>query len=128
MTSPKIKGEVRLPNIRKLITDFNTAMEDDFNTPKAVAVIFELMRRRNTLNAKDILAFLKQIDRFFNFIFWPKAKEKIPRNVSRLAGQREEYRKKENWQKADEIRQEIKKLGWLVEDTEEGPKIKKLVN
>ena len=48
-------------NIRNYSRSFEAAMEDDFNTPKAVAVIFELMRRRDTLDAKSALDFLKQI-------------------------------------------------------------------
>ena len=109
-------------------------MEDDFNTPKAIAAIFELIAKGNYLidkkllgraDARNILEFLKKIDRFFNFIFWPKIKEKIPEAVLSLAKLREEYRKEKNWQKADEIRQEIKKEGYWVEDTKEGPLLKK---
>lgn len=105
---------------------FEKAMEDDFNTPKAIAVIFELMRQGDYLNANDTLKFLRQIDRFFNFIFWPKPKSKQPLKLLNLVKQREEYRKRGNWQKADQIRKEIIKLNWFVEDTKEGPKLKKL--
>lgn len=112
--------------IAKYKMQFNAAMEDDFNTPKAVAVIFEMMRQRDCLNAKETLKFLKQIDKFFNFIFWPKIKERIPQNVLELVKRREEYRKENNWQKADEIRQKIKESGWMIEDTNNGPKIKRL--
>ena len=101
-------------------------MDDDFNTPRAIAIIFRLIRQKNSLNAKDVLEFLRRADKFFNFIFWPKAKEKIPAELSRLAGQRQEYREKKEWHKADEIRKEMKKLGWTVEDTDEGPKVKHL--
>ncbi|MFH1462129.1 MAG: cysteine--tRNA ligase [bacterium] len=106
--------------------EFEEAMEDDFNTPKAVAVIFELMRYRDSLNAEDVLEFLKQADRFFNFIFWPKTKEAVPKEIISLVKEREKYRKQNKWQKADELRKEITKLGWWVEDTKQGSKIKKL--
>ena len=123
-------ARTRLPqNIPwKLETDkkFGNAMDDDFNTPRAIAIIFRLIRQKNSLNAKDVLEFLRRADKFFNFIFWPKAKEKIPAELSRLAGQRQEYREKKEWHKADEIRKEMKKLGWTVEDTDEGPKVKHL--
>ena len=123
-------ARTRLPqNISwKLETDkkFGNAMDDDFNTPRAIAIIFRLIRQKNSLNAKDVLEFLRRADKFFNFIFWPKAKEKIPAELSRLAGQRQEYREKKEWHKADEIRKEMKKLGWTVEDTDEGPKVKHL--
>src|SRR3989344_3100161 len=123
-------ARTRLPqNIPwKLETDkkFGNAMDDDFNTPRAIAIIFRLIRQKNSLNAKDVLEFLRRADKFFDFIFWPKAKEKIPAELSRLAGQRQEYREKKEWHKADEIRKEMKKLGWTVEDTDEGPKVKHL--
>ncbi|MDP2967426.1 MAG: cysteine--tRNA ligase [bacterium] len=111
------------------------AMEDDFNTPKAIAVIFDFVNKGNILisqnklsstNAKNILKFLKKIDRIFNFILWKKPKEKIPEELLSLAKQRQKYREQGLWQKADEIRGKIKKLGYWVEDTKEGPKIKKI--
>jgi len=114
---------------------FEKAMEDDFNTPKAVAVIFDLVNSGNSLiaqyklsrnGAKDILEFLKDIDEVFNFIFWQKPKEKIPANVLELVKEREKYRQEKNWQKADEIRKKIEAIGYWVEDTKEGPKIKKI--
>jgi cysteinyl-tRNA synthetase len=43
-----------------------------------------------------------------------------------LTNQRQKYREQGLWQKADEIREKIKKLGYWVEDTKEGPKIKKI--
>ena len=46
-----------------------------------------------------------------------------PEEVEKLAKEREEARKKEDWQKADEIRQKIKKLGFVTNDTSEGTKL-----
>ncbi len=114
---------------------FEGAMEDDFNTPKAVAVIFELINKGNSLiaenkltktDAKNILKFLENIDKIFNFIIWKKPKEKIPEEIQELVGERERCRRDGAWQKADEVREKIEKLGWQVEDTKEGPKVKKL--
>ncbi|PIR02210.1 MAG: cysteine--tRNA ligase [Candidatus Nealsonbacteria bacterium CG_4_9_14_0_2_um_filter_37_38] len=113
--------------------EFEKAMEDDFNTPKAIASIFELISQGNSLmnknvlsqtEAKNILEFLKKIDRFFNFIFWKKPKEKISENILKLVEEREKYRKQKNWEKADEVRKEINKIGYKIEDTKKGPKIK----
>ncbi len=120
--------------ITKFRRDFASAMEDDFNTPKAVATIFGLISKGNGLiaqnklslvEAKDILQFLKKVDKIFNFIFEGKPRGKIPREILDLAEEREECRKSGNWRKADEIRNEIKKMGWRVEDSKDGPEIKK---
>jgi len=119
----------------KFQTEFYKAMEDDLNTPKALAAIFDLINKGNILisqnklsptGAKDILAFLRKVDKVFNFIFWKKSKEEIPRALLNLVKQREKYRKEENWRKADEIRRKIKEIGYWVKDTKEGPKIKKV--
>ena len=114
--------------------EFEKAMEDDFNTPKAIACLFELINRGNSLidennlaqrNAKEIIGFLQEIDRIFNFIFWKKPKEKTPSEVLKLVKERENCRQKKNWKKADQIRKKIEQMGFLVEDTKQGPKIKK---
>ncbi|MDP3991186.1 MAG: cysteine--tRNA ligase [Candidatus Nealsonbacteria bacterium] len=127
--------KVNLFSISAYASAFEETVEDDFNTPKAIAVIFELINKTNSLisqnlptkkEAKNILDFLKKIDKIFDFIFWPIAKIKPPQNVLRLAEHRQKYRKKKEWQKADETREEIQKQGWLVEDTKEGPKLKHL--
>lgn len=115
--------------------DFQTALEDDFNTPKAIASIFDLINQGNSLiaqnklsqtEAKNILKFLKKVDQVFDFIFWKKTKEKIPAEILGLVKERERYRKENQWQKADELRKKIKTLGYWVEDIKEGSKIKKL--
>jgi len=113
---------------------FNSAMEDDLNTPKAIAAIFDLVnygnklldqRKMGTKDAKESLKFLKEIDATFQFIFWGKPKkEKIPAKILSLVSKREKYRKQKNWQKADEIRAKIKNMGYWIEDTSSGPKIK----
>ncbi len=131
----KVKTTIQNLKISKFQTEFNKVMEDDFNTPKAIAVIFNLVNKGNSLIAKDklsstdtkkILEFLKKVDKVFNFIFWPKPKEKLPPLVLSLAKHREKYRKEGKWEKADKIRKKIKKMGWWIEDTKEGPKLKKL--
>jgi len=122
-------------DLQKFEKEFERVMEDNFNTPKAIAAIFELVNKGNSLidknkltynDAKNILEFLRKIDKVFNFIFWGKLKEKIPHELLNLVKQRQKYREQGNWQKADEIRGKIKQMGYWVEDTKEGPKIKKI--
>lgn len=121
--------------ILKIWNDFEAVMEDDFNTPKAIAAIFNLVNKGNSLiaenkltsaDAKNILELLKKFDKVFNFIFWEKPKEKTPSFILNLAERRERYRKEGSWQKADEMRRKIKEKGYWLEDTKAGPKVKKL--
>ena len=100
--------------------DFENAMDDDFNTPKAIASVFEMIRKINKIKisktqAKEILNFLKQIDKIFNFLILEE-KEKIPQEIKELAKKRETYRKEKKWQEADEIRKEIEALGFGIKD------------
>ncbi|MCH7604518.1 cysteine--tRNA ligase [Patescibacteria group bacterium] len=104
------------------------AMEDDFNTPVMLATLFEFIRETNVKKAytKAAVKFLEEIDIFLGFIFWDKAEKKIPVEIVKLVKEREEYRKQEDWQKADELRKTSEDKGWKISDTSDGPRIKKL--
>ena len=133
-TKSEIRNKSQFP-ISKLQTEFELAMDDDFNTPKAIAVIFDLVNKGNSLlaqnklstkDAREILKRLREIDEVFNFIFWKKPKEKISKEILKLIKERERFRKTGQWQRADQIRKKIKEMGYWLEDTEKGPKIKKI--
>jgi len=51
---------------------------------------------------------------------------KIPGFIKKMVREREEARKQKNWKLADEIRKKVKQMGYWIEDTKEGPKIKKI--
>lgn len=114
---------------------FEEAINDDFNTPKAIASIFSMIRKANPLidknsisqkDKKEILKFLKDIDKFLGFIFEKKEGIKFDQEVKKLVEKREEYRKQKQWELADKIRKEVEILGFKIEDTPAGPKIKKI--
>ena len=116
--------------------EFEKAMADDFNTPKTIALIFKLINKGNVLltqnklsltDAKNILEFLRKIDKVFNFIF-PKTfkKKKTPKKILELTKKREKLRAQKKWKEADKLRKEIKKLGYKIEDTKKGTKFKKI--
>ena len=117
---------------------FEKAMEDDFNTPKAIALIFKLVNRGNVLisedkigatNAKEILDLLKKLEQILG-IGLTRAHYKITQNeklkLKDMIEKREKFRQKAQWKLADEMRKKIKKLGYLIEDTRTGTKIKKI--
>ena len=130
----EFKAQIKPAVLKIPEKEFDQAMADDFNTPRAVAAIFEMIKNahslmdQNLLTKKDkeaALSFLKKADRIFNVIF-QKSKNIIPKEISILAKQREKARQEKNWDKADEIRKKINELGWQIEDTSSGFKIKKL--
>jgi len=110
-------------------------MEDDFNTPKAIAVIFKLVGKGNVLisedkigatNAKEILDLLENLEQILG-IGLTRTHYKIAQNeklrLKALIEKREKFRQKAQWKLADEMRKKIKKLGYRIEDTKAGPKI-----
>ena len=56
---------------------------------------------------------------------WRPQVVEIPEQIIALATEREQARQDKNWQQADELRDEIEKSGYSVEDTSEGPKLSK---
>ena len=108
------------------------AMDDDFNTPVALAELFSFIGRINELialnqwgenHSKKAIDFIKNIDGFLGIL---GKEEIIPQNVGELVEQREKLRKEKNFTQADKLRKQINSLGYFVEDTPYGPLIKKL--
>jgi len=123
---------------KKLQDDFYKELNDDFNTPKAFAVIFSFIKETNKhlddnvvgkKDADQIYAFFEEINNIFGiFDFKNLKKSNVPDQVVELVKQREMHRKASDWEKADEARAEIEKYGFSVEDTGDGPVIKNLRN
>lgn len=133
----KIKPENKKLNLalKKVREQFYKSLNDDFNTPKAFGILFEFIKEGNKFldkgeaskkNATQIYEFFKEINVIFNIIdFNNLARSPIPNEVKKLVQEREAQRDLKNWQKADEIRNEIEKYGFLVEDTKEGVMVKR---
>ncbi|MBI2098419.1 MAG: cysteine--tRNA ligase [Candidatus Wildermuthbacteria bacterium] len=122
--------------LKRIKDSFEKAMEDDLNTTLAISILFDLIREENTrmdegklskAERKEILAFLKEIDELFGFIFRGREKQVVPAEIKKLAEQREAYRRQGDFQEADALRAAMQKRGWAVEDTPSGWKLKKLV-
>jgi cysteinyl-tRNA synthetase len=121
--------------LKKTKKDFGKAMQDDFNTPGAFGTIFTMINKGNALidkgkmdygTAQKVLEFFNETNKFFEVILPDKIKESIPKEILELSQEREQCRKQNLWKKSDELRQKIKELGYQVEDTKDGPKIKKI--
>ena len=111
--------------------EFEAKMDDDFNTPEAIAVLFNFVRRMNSFldsgsmdkeSARKVLKFLSEVDEIFGI--FPKTESKIPPEIYELVQKREELRKQKLWVEADKTRNKIQNLGYSVDDTAYGPLIK----
>jgi cysteinyl-tRNA synthetase len=121
-----------LPNlITKTKADFEKAMDDDLNISKALAVIFNLVKKVNPIISK--LSNLQTL-KLYNLILdldqvlglnlgKTKKASKISVEIKRLIQQREKARQAKNWQKADLIRQKLTKKGFQIQDTPQGFKL-----
>jgi cysteinyl-tRNA synthetase len=104
---------------------FQDALSDDFNTPSALAVIFELINQINpkiwNLNKKSGQILSRWLLEKLN-LFGIKLKlPKIPLKIGRLAAKRELFRIHKQFIQADDLRKQIETLGYTIEDTPRGP-------
>jgi cysteinyl-tRNA synthetase len=103
-----------------------SAMDNDFDTPTAFAAIYEFVRDRNTKgkSGKYAYEFMSDINDFFGI--FDLEEESVSSEVIKLAEERKKARDGKNWQESDRLRDEIEKMGYMVEDISNGYKIKKL--
>jgi cysteinyl-tRNA synthetase len=104
------------------LQQFQEAMDDDLNTPEAIAVLWKMARDEK---AEGKYRTIKKMDEVFGLDLLKKEKITIPKEIQALAEKREKARKNKEWEKADKLRDEIKKKGYLIEDSKDGIKIKK---
>jgi len=110
---------------------FIAAMDDDMNTADALAALFELVRevhklpqtgaslkaielgQKTLVNLCDVLGLLMKKD------------DGIPAEVQALVDERAEARKNKDWKRSDELRDAIKSMGYILEDSKAGQKVRK---
>jgi len=124
----KIKGLVN--TVRK---NFEEAMDDDLNISVTLASLFDFVREVNKLidenslskeEAEKVYDLIMEFDRVLGVIGEVMKEEKLPREAEELIRRREEARKAENWKTADKIREQLKAMGVILEDTPQGVKWK----
>jgi cysteinyl-tRNA synthetase len=96
---------------------FQQALENNLDTPKALAIIWEMIKSKE-ISYKNKKTALLKFDKVLGLDLDKIKKEEIEISdeVKELIEQREEARKNKDWKKADELRDEIKKRGLVVED------------
>lgn len=105
--------------------DFLTCVNDDLNTPRALAVTWEMIRSDEPDDVKK--ATLLAFDRLLGLDIenWQPEAVEIPEDIQQMAEQRETARREKNWQRADELRDAILAAGFTIEDTRDGPRLKR---
>lgn len=127
------QSDVWLHKIDNIQKEFVTAMDDDFNTANGIAAIFELTRLANTYlleknTASAVMqAFIDTFESLMNVLGITLAEEAelLDEDVERLIEERLEARKNRDFQRADDIRDELKEQGIILEDTAQGTRWKR---
>ena len=118
----------QLPEVYK---SFKNSLNDDLDSPKALAIFLEWMKETkkklakkniDEYHLKSIWNFVCVFDSIFKFI--QSDPYKIDTELSTLLNERNNARRKKDWIKADMIREKIKEKGWIVEDTKDGQRLK----
>ncbi len=100
------------------IFKFEEAVFDDLNMPKAVAVVWDLIK--SDLSEGDKVQTLINFDQILGLNLQDYVGYEIPQEIVDLAKTRGQYRKSGIWDKADQIRREIEKKGFVIEDKDDG--------
>ncbi len=129
--------------IPQIDSDFDSAMDDDFNTAKAIANLFALFKKASSALKEEAFDLanniLGQIKKTYSLLglfrtapeeFLASVASKkdadIPAEVLALARQRAVAKQEKNWAKADRLRAEITYLGFSIKDSRDGYTLEKL--
>ena len=109
--------------------EFIDAMEDDLNTADALAAVFMLVRDINTAisagaGKKALKAFAEVFDELTGVLglVYNRRTETLDSEIEELINKRTEARKNKDFKTADEIRDKLKEMGIILEDTPQGVK------
>lgn len=124
--------EEKFKKTEEFVKKFEAAMEDDFNTADAIAAVFELVKFANTeVKENSSKAFaektLETLVTLTDVLGLIVLREKeSDSEIDALIEERQAARKAKNFARADEIRDELKARGIVLEDTKDGVKWKKI--
>ncbi len=113
--------QLKLDDYRKR---FLAAVNDDLNTPQALAILWQMIK--SNLPSEDKYDLALSFDEVLGLKLAESAaiEQPLPAEVKKLVEQRERLRSEGKFEQADQIRKRIFEKGYLLEDTPEGPRLK----
>ncbi len=111
---------------------FDAGLADDLNISESLGALFDLVHAGNrAIDAKTltreqaavIVDMLLKLDAVLGFLTKPA--EAIPIEAINLLALRQQARQSKNWPEADRVRNELATIGWVIQDTPQGPKLKR---
>ena len=131
-TALRFLPPAKKPDDTKYEKDFIAAMDDDFNTPIAISILFDLaheiqrMREQDVNKAASLAALLKYLASIIGLLerdteLFFKASDSVDADkVEQLILQRQKAREEKNWAEADKVRNELAAMNVVIEDGAEG--------
>ena len=110
------------PEIARIEAEFQKTMEDDLNTPRALAWMHEVT---GCSTPKAAARALRQMGRMLGF--FPSFLEKIEPEVERLIQERNAARRRKDFVASDRVRKQLLEMGYIIEDTAAGTVLRKRV-
>ena len=99
------------------------------NVSGSLAALYDLVRDVNgalekgligNTGKEELLKTLTKFDTLLNILELDAEEEGVPADILDMANQRQEARKNKDWAKADEMRDQLKALGWEIKDSPDG--------
>jgi len=115
-------SQEKAEGMEKFRDEFTMAINDDLNTPKALAAFWSMLK--SNLPSQDKYEMALSFDEVLGLGLGEIASVEIPQSVMKLVEVREQARKSGDFEEADQARKEIEKQGYKVLDTSEGPQVK----
>ncbi|MBT4111106.1 cysteine--tRNA ligase [Candidatus Woesearchaeota archaeon] len=120
----EIKTGKKVSANKNYLATFTKEVNDDMNTAKGLALVWELLKDGSVKNDQKY-ATLLEFDKVLGLGFKDLKKEKIPKEVVKLAEERLQARLAKDWKKSDDLRDKIAKFGYSVGDSKDGYELKK---
>ena len=118
----RVDGEAA-PVVVELRESFLDALADDFNTPRAMAALYDLVTEGNKRALCGAHAAMEEMLSIVGLESLAEADETADPEAERLAREREEARAARDFERADSLRDQLADLGYTVRDTPEGPRL-----
>ncbi|GIX48815.1 MAG: cysteine--tRNA ligase [Candidatus Tectimicrobiota bacterium] len=121
------------PLLQQTQARFEAAMDDDLNISAALGAIFEMVREVNralaqgqlsAADAQQVAALMQRFDTVLGLLTPEEAP--VSDTVRALVRERQAARQARDFARADALRERLRELGYLVEDTPQGPRLKRL--
>ena len=127
-----VAGDTQADPTTEVIEVFTSALDDNLNVSSAWGAVFDWVREcnrklaNNSMTAETAAAELAAWERIDTVLGVGIEQEEAPAKLVALMNDRTEARKAKDFARADSLRDELTAKGWTIEDTAEGPRLKRL--